>query len=63
MLVGFETSQSTWIFFFFTPFPYLTCNHTMIPAIKLAHIILKYIYKYFQIIIPTGYDTEGFLPT
>lgn len=49
--------------FFFRSFPYLICNHTMIPATKLAYIILKYICKYFRVIIPTGCDTEGFLPT
>lgn len=51
ILFGFETGQNIWIycFVFFRSFLCLTCNHTMMPAIKLVHIILKY--KFFQIII------------
>lgn len=60
MLVGFQKSQSTWIFFFFRSFPYLTFNLTMIPAVNLVHIILKYIYEYCQIIILNDCGTEGF---
>lgn len=48
------------LFVFFRSFLCLTCNHTVIPAIKLEHIILKYIYKFFHIIILYACDTEVF---
>lgn len=65
MLFGFETDQNTWIYCsFFQIFPMSNLQSYYDTCIKLAHVVLKYIYQFFQIIVLYACDTEVFcLPT